>query len=301
MFGKNTYILNGKKISLKEKRELRSVGERIFLWALCVAFAIYTVTLFYPLIWTIVNSFKTPKEFLRNIYGMPQSPTIENFKTAITVRVGKANIIDMFFNSVIVTVAALIIALLECTMTGYIFSKYKFPGSKFIYSMMLVVMFLPIVGSTTGTFRFFVNTGLYDTRIGLILLYTGGFGGPFLYMYNFFESVSWEYAEAAMVDGASDWQIFFKVMFPQSIGMQLAIAMMSFMGIYGDYTNPYLYTKSHPTLAVGIFTLSETLQARNLWPAAFAAMLVACVPTWIFYIATNTKMFNLKIDTGIKG
>lgn len=301
MRNKNYYTLNGRKISLKEKRELRSPGEQIFLWALCALFAIYTITLFYPMIWTIINAFKTPKEFMKNIYGLPQTPTMENFKTALQVKVGSTNLIGMFFNSVIVTVAALVIAILECTMTGYIFSKYKFPGSKFIYSMMLVLMFLPLVGTTAGTFRFYVNTGLYDTRIGLILLYTGGFGGPFLYMYNFFEGVSWDYAEAAMIDGASDWQVFFKVMFPQSIGMQLAIAMMSFLGIYGDFTNPFLYTKSHPTLSVGIYTLTESLQAENLWPAAFAAMLVSCVPTWIFYMATNTKMFNLKIDTGIKG
>lgn len=301
MFGKNAYVLNGRKISLKEKRERRSAGERVFLWSLCVLFAIYTVTLFYPMIWTILNAFKTPREFMKNIYGLPQNPTVANFKTALEVKVGSTNLVGMFFNSVIVTVASLVIAILECTMTGYVFSKYKFPGSKFIYSMMLVLMFLPIVGTTAGTFRFYVRTGLYDTRIGLILLYTGGFGGPFLYMYNFFEGVSWDYAEAAMIDGASDWQVFFKVMFPQSLGMQLAIAMMSFLGVYGDFTNPYLFTKSHPTLSVGIYTLTESLQAENLWPAAFAAMLVTCIPTWIFYMATNTKMFNLKIDTGIKG
>lgn len=290
-----------KKIKVKESKEIRSPAEKVFLWTLAVLFAIYTVTLLYPLYWTFVNSFKQPKEFFKNIYGLPQDPVFTNFRDALKVKVGSANIVDMFANSVIVTVFALTIALIECTMTGYVFSKYKFPGSKFIYNMMLVVMFLPIVGSTTGTFRFFVKTGLYDTRLGLILLYTGGFGAPFLYMYNFFEGVSWSYAEAAMADGASDWQVFFKVMLPQAIGMQLAIAMMSFMGIYGDYTNAYLYTKSHPTLAVGITTLAENLQSENLWPAAFAAMLVSCVPTWIFYICTNTKMFNIKIDTGIKG
>ena len=286
---------------IKQQKELRTTGEKIFLWSLCVLFAVYTFTLCYPLWWTVINAFKQPMEFMKNIYGLPEKFYTSNFTEAFKVKVGEANIVDMFFNSVVVTFFALVIAILECTMTGYIFSKYKFPGSKLIYNIMLVLMFLPIVGTTAGTFRFYVKTGLYDTRLGLILLYTGGFGGPFLYMYNFFEGVSWSYAEAAMVDGASDWEVFIKIMLPQAIGMQLAIAMMSFMSIYGDFTNAYLYTKSHPTLAVGTYILTESLQAENDWPAAFAALLITCIPTWIFYAVTNTKMFNIKIDTGIKG
>ena len=299
-----------KKVNrLENKMEKRSKGETIFLWTLCVLFAIYTITLFYPLYWAIISSLKSTREFFKSPYALPGRNidgeqfyiTFENFKEAMQVKVGKSNIVQMFGNSLFITFFALIIALLECTMTGYVLSMYKFPGSKAIYNFMILIMMIPLAGSTPSLYKFYCQTGLYDTRIGLVLLYTGGFGYPFMLLYNFFLGVSWSYGEAAMIDGASDWGVFFKIMLPQALGMELAIAVMSFMGIYGDYTNPYLFLKSHPTLSVGITTLSNRLQGQGRYPAAFAAMLIACVPTWIFYIVTNKKMYGLKIDTGIKG
>lgn len=294
---------------LENKMEKRSVGEKIFLWALCVFFALYTVSLFYPLYWSIINSLKTTREFFKSPYALPGQningeqfrATLENYKTALQFKVGKSNIVQMFGNSMIITFAALAIALTECTMTGYVLSMYKFPGSKAIYNFMILIMMVPLAGSTPSLYKFYCRTGLYDTRIGVILLYTGGFGYPFMLFYNFFLGVSWSYGEAAMIDGASDWGVFFRIMLPQALGMELAIAVMSFMGIYGDYTNPYLFLKSHPTLSVGITSLSDRLQGQGKYPAAFAAMLISCVPTWIFYIVTNKKMYGLKIDTGIKG
>ena len=292
-----------------EKMERRSAGEMIFLWILCVIFIIYTLTMLYPIFWTVINSLKSTREFFKSPYGMPGSNidgeqfyvTFTNFRDAFGVKIGKANIFEMFGNSVLITFSALTIAIVECTMTGYVLSLYRFPGSKFIYNFMILIMMIPLAGSTPSLYRFYVQTGLYDTRIGVILLYTGGFGYPFLLMYNFFTSMSWSYGEAAMIDGASDWGVFFRIMLPQAVGMMLAIGMMSFMNIYGDFTNPYLFLKSHPTLSVGITALNDRLQGQGKYPTAFAAMLITCVPTWIFFIATNRKMFSLKLDTGIKG
>ncbi len=291
-------------MALFQKRSVlvkRTRKEEILLWTLCVFFAIYTFTLFYPLFWAVINSLKSTYEFPRNIYGLPQDVMWENYKLALEVKIYSTNIIQMFLNSVVITVSALAIALFECTMTGYIFAKYKFPGSKFIYNMMLIIMMVPLAGSTPALYRFYVQTGLYDTRIGVTLLYTGGFGYPFLLMYNFYQGVSWSYAEAAQIDGAGDWQVFLQVMLPQSFGMIFALAMMNFMPIYGDYTNPLLFLKTKPTLSVGITSLSERMQTQGRYPVAFAAMLITCIPTWLFYFFSNKKMYGLKIDTGIKG
>ena len=279
----------------------KTLPESIFLWCLCVLFIIYTVSLIYPLFWTVINALKTPKEFFKNLYGFPKELTFDGFKTALSIKVSDTTIIGMFFNSVVITFGGLFLALFMCTMTGYIFSKYKFPGSRFVYNMMLVIMMIPLAASTPATYKFLTQTHMYNTRIGVILLYSGGFGYPFLLLYNFFEGVSWSYAEAAMMDGASDFTVFIKIMWPQSLAMQFAIAMMSFMGIFGDFTNPFLYLKGHPTLAVGVKLLSDKMQSGGKWPTTFAALLLTCIPSLFFYSVTNTKMFNLELDTGLKG
>lgn len=286
----------GKRLSIS-----RTLPERIFLWVVCVIFAIYTVSLFYPLIWTIINSFKTPREFFQNIYGLPEEITIEAWKQALQIKVTNINIIGMFINSIIITFGALCLALFMCTMSGYIFAKYKFPGSGFIYNMMIILMMIPLSAATPATYKFLTDVNLYNTHFGVILLYSGGFGYPFLLLYNFFRGVSWSYAEAAMLDGASDFTVFIQIMLPQTFAMQFAIAMMSFMNIFGDFTNPYLYLKAHPTLAVGVKLLSDNMQSSGQWPAAFAALLLTCIPSLFFYSVTNSKMFSLELDTGLKG
>ena len=85
------------------------------------------------------------------------------------------------------------------------------------------------------------------------------------------------------------------------MGMLFAQAITAFMGIYNDYTNAYLFLRSHPTLTVGITRLAESMQSKGRYPIAFAAMLLSCIPTWIFYALTSSKLYNLKIDTGVKG
>ena len=75
--------------------ERTSKGENAFLWILCIFFLIYTVTLFYPVFWTIINSFKTTKNFFKDIYGMPQEWIWKNYVDAFDVKVGKANIVEM--------------------------------------------------------------------------------------------------------------------------------------------------------------------------------------------------------------
>ncbi len=279
----------------------KSKGETLFLWVLCIFFVIYTITLFYPVFWTLINSFKTTKDFFKNIYGLPKEWVWKNYVDAFDVRVGKANIVEMFSNSMIITCTALVIALLECTMTAYIFSMYKFKGSEAIYNFMLLIVLIPLAGSTPALYRFYVDTNLYDTKIGVILLYTGGFGNAFFVLRVFYDTMSWSCGEAAMIDGANDWQIFFQIMLPQTMGMLFALAIGSFMGVYNDYTNPMLFLKSSPTLAVGITNMTASMQSRGKYPVAFAAMLIACIPTWVFYALTSSKLYNLKITTAEKG
>lgn len=279
----------------------KSKGERILLWIVCVFFALYTITLIYPVYWTVINSFKDARDFFGNFYGFPKKWLFSNYKEAFAVRVNNTGIGMMYLNSVIVTLGAEFLVLLLSSLTGYVFAKYKFPGSKFIYNFMIVMMMLPSIANIPATYRFLSTVGLYNTHIGVMLLYCGAFGMPFLYIYNFYTAMPWSYAESAMVDGANEWQVFFKIMFPQTVGLLAAIFIMTYGGIWGDYTNQMLYMKGKPTITVGIKSLSDYLQARNEWPMSFAAMLISAVPMGIVYIVSNKFLYGISIDTGIKG
>ena len=82
--------------------------------------------------------------------------------------------------------------------------------------MAIVVMLIPSIGTIAALYKFMISTHLFNTHLGLVLLYSGGFGFNFILLYGFFKSVSWSYAEAGFVDGASDAQGFLRIMLPQA-------------------------------------------------------------------------------------
>ncbi len=279
----------------------RTVGQNILLWSLCVFFIIYSFTLIYPIFWTVVNSLKEPREFIRNLYGLPKKWVWENYVEAFKINVLGTGIVKMTINNIIVSGGGLILCMFSCSLSSYTLSKYPFKGSRLIYNFMLVVTMLPFSASIPATYNFFKVTGLYNTHFSVIFLIGGGFGYPFLLLFNFYESLSWTYAESAQMDGASNFKVFWYIMFPQSLSMVFAITIMIFMGIWGDFTDVYLYMPSYPTLAVGIKLLSDNMQSSGQWPALFAAMLVTTVPIGVLYIFANRQFYNMRIETGIKG
>ena len=279
----------------------RTPGQNAVLYLVAFGFAVYGVSLLYPMLWTVLNSLKTPNEFFKNLYGFPREWDFANYADAFTIKVNGTNLAGMFVNSVIVTFGGIALALFSCSLAAYTMSRYPFPGSKFLYSFMIVIGIIPLSGSMAAQYLLMKSLGLYNTHIGLILLYGGGFGYPFLLLYNFYSSVSWSYAESAMIDGAGDFTVFIRVMFPQSFPTLLAISIMSFMGLWGDFNNPYLYMNRHPTLTLGLKMLSDKMQSSGDYPAVFAAMLVTVIPVGVFYVFSNSKLYNAKIDTGIKG
>ena len=294
-------IMNKMKTLKNNRIKKRTLFQNMFFYVLCAFFVVYSFTLIYPIYWTIINSLKAPREFIRNIYGLPKEILWGNYLNAFTISVKGNNILNMLLNNIIITLPSLILILFSSSLAAYTLTKYSFPGSGAIYNFVLVAGMLPFSASMPSLYNLFKATGLYDNPLGIILLNGGGFGFPFLLLYNFYLGVSWTYAEAAQMDGANDYQVFLQVMFPQSVPMLVAILIMIFMGVWGDFTNIYLYLPSWPTLAVGMKLLSDNMQSSGDWPAMFAAMLVTTVPIGILYICANKKFFNMRVETGIKG
>ena len=118
-------------------------------------------------------------------------------------------------------------------------------------------------------------------------------------MYAFFKGISWGYAEAAQMDGASHLRIFVQIMIPMAKPALTAIGVLTFMGLWGDYQTPYYFLNSYPTLAVG---LKELIDPNNLnYPQLFAMSIIVSIPVIaVFCIFQKTIMNNLTMG-GLKG
>lgn len=134
-----------------------------------------------------------------------------------------------------------------------------------------------------------------------VLANAGGFSMFFLYYVAFFKNLSWTYAEAAMMDGADDFQIYFRVMLPQTKPMFGALFLTSWIQTWNSYEHALIYLPSLPTLPSGIYQFSLEMQYRARLDILFAACVLISVPAIILFIVFNkTITTNVSIG-GIKG
>ncbi|MBE7084444.1 MAG: carbohydrate ABC transporter permease [Clostridiales bacterium] len=279
----------------------KSKTEKIVLWITFVIFALYAISLLYPVFWLITNSLKQTKEFGADPFGFPKSFYMKNYVDAFSLTVGRTKILGMFVNSVILVVGCTLVSVFVPAITGYVVAKFEFPGRKLLYGVAISSMLIPAVGTLTATYQLMVDLRLYNSYIGIIIMSSGGFGFNFVMVYGFFKSISKTYAEAAMLDGAGEYKIFFKVMLPQVKPSLIAIGIIAAINYWNDYFTPYMYLRQHPTIAVGLQKIVDKVQANNTWPQLFAIMLISILPPVAIFIAFQKTIMENTVAGGLKG
>lgn len=274
-------------------------SHKIIFAVVSVLFFLYMLTLIFPFCWMLINSFKTNADFFQDIWNLPSKFEIGNYLTIWK----EMNLLTYFGNSILLTVCGTLAGLIPSCMSAYVVAKYKFRFTKLIYSLSLVVMLIPSIGTLPAVYKFMIDTNLFDTHLGLILMYSGGFGFNFILLYGFFKSVSWSYAEAAFVDGATDIQAFFYIMLPQARPGIIAVGIIQAINIWNDYFSPYMYLqdKDKMPLAVGIYNLVLEQSYAADWPKLFAAMLIALVPILVVYGLFSNTIIENTVAGGLKG
>ena len=279
----------------------RSKTEITVLWIVFVIFLLYAVSLVYPIIWIFLNSFKDSQQFFNDPFGLAKSLYWKNYADAFTLEVNRTNLVGMFGNSLILCVGCTFVSVFVPTLSAYTIAKYDFSGRNLIYSVAIATMLIPTVGTLSATYKLMVDTQLYNTYIGIIILSSGGFGFNFVMIYGFFRTISWTYAEAAMLDGASDFKIFLKVMLPQVWTSLIAIGIISLINYWNDYFTPYMYLRQHPTVAVGLQSIVKKMSAQSDWPQLFAAMFISIVPMLIIFGIFQKTIMENTVAGGLKG
>ena len=262
-------------------------------------FFLYMLTLIFPFVWMLLNSLKTNMDFFKDIWSLPEKPLLSNYVNVWD----QMNLLVYFGNSIKLTLLGTLASILTASMASYVIAKYKFKLSKLLYTMAIVVMLIPSIGTIAALYKFMISTHLFNTHLGLVLLYSGGFGFNFILLYGFFKSVSWSYAEAGFVDGASDAQVFLRIMLPQARPGIIAVAIIQGINVWNDYFNPYMFLqdKSKMTLAVGIYNLVQEQSYAADWPKLFAARIIATVPVLIVYAIFSNTIIENTVAGGLKG
>ncbi len=274
---------------------------------LMVVLLFYSVLLVSMFCWCLLNSVKDGIDMSTRPFGLPQFWMFENYAAVfkymrvqtISTPIRWVYFEEMFLNSILYSLGCTIAATMTPCIVAYLTAKYNFRLNKVIHGLVIITMILPIVGSLPSELSLVKALNFYDHIWGMYILKANFLGMYFLVFYATFRSLSWEYAEAAFVDGASHFTVMTRIMLPLVKSTILAVGVMVFIGFWNDYQTPMIYMPSHATISFGLFQFTN---ASGGSPSeVLAASIVVMLPMLIIFIIFKDKFIGNLTVGGIKG
>lgn len=287
-----------------------SVSERIVFAIAFMMFVLYAAFILFFFVFAFLGAlrpdgaaFDLERFNHSNLFSWPKEASfnsfINSFSTLSSINGGRDSFLVITWNSIWRTTTYVFLSILTSSMVCYVLVFYRSKFTKFLYNLGILVAILPLYGSGAATYRLFTNIGFINNPIALITS-IGLYGGYFFYMYSFYKTLSWEYAEAAFVDGASHYRVFFQVMMPMVIPSASALFVMSFISSWNDYESTLLYMTKFPNLAYAVFALDSASKYIDNYPAYLAGVLISLLPILIlFLIFQNSIMESVHLG-GLK-
>lgn len=206
-------------------------------------------------------------------------------------------------NSVILSVSTLIIALGTSIPAAYAFSRYRFKGKRAILYILLLLNAFPTVLSMFAIYNLLKPMGLINTKIGLIIIYTGTMSIFGLWnMKGYFDTIPDGIEEAAKIDGANDFELITKIVLPLAKPSIIVTAVMILIYVWNEYIYAvtFMTGAKNFTLAAGLYSLQATETSGN-WPIFAAASLVISLPVLIIFLMVQKHMVSGLTSGGMKG
>lgn len=294
---------------VKSNTSKKSSSEKIVFSIAFILLMLYTVYVLFFFYFAVVCALKTDNtvymidKLSKKLVNWTCVPNFRNFLEAfdqLEVVLRGYSFSVMTWNSIWRTVTSSILSIMSSTMVCYILVFYRSKLTKFIYNLGIFVSLFPVYGAAGASYRLMDNLNFINNPINMITSISL-FGGYFFYMYAFMKSLSWEYAEAAFIDGAGHFRTFFHIMLPMALPSISALFIMAFIAGWNDYESTLLYMNAYPNLSYGIYAFSENQKYVANMPGLFAGVLITLLPVLIlFLIFQNTIMEKVHLG-GLKG
>ena len=250
-----------------------------------------------PFVWMIISSFKTTGE-LRQLPPtfIPEEPTLTNYRDLFD----RLDFPRYFFNSTLVALCVTAGNLLFCSMLGYALAKLEFAGKRVVFVLVLATLMVPSIVTFMPLFVLISNMGLVNTHAGLILPFVVGALGVFL-MRQFIGGIPDELLDAARIDGAGEYTIFFKIVLPLCGPALATLAILTFLASWNSFLWPLVVasTEDMYTLPVAVALFSIGQQEPNV-ALQMAAAVVVVLPVVILFFAMQRFITQGIATTGIK-
>lgn len=299
----------------KNKIKQMSASSVVAMTFTGIGLSILCISLIIPLLWCLCASLKGTLDYSLNPFSLPKLGELhfENYanvfdKLKITTSTKRGTVVfgvfDLFFNSVIYSVSLPLINTTLIMFMGYVISRYRNVFSKFLYNFGILLMFLPIIGTFPAQMQLYKALGVYDDLLmWIITSVRGGFSGMgFLLFYQLFRGLPEAYAEAARIDGAGHFVIFFKIYIPMAIPLWAVNFVLGFLGNWNDYGTPMIWLPSYPNLAYGMYLFQyQASHFHASQPEILAGFVISMIPSVVLYVSMQKLIVEKMQVGGLKG
>ena len=253
-----------------------------------------------PLVSCVITAFKTDVEYQStNVMTFPESWLyFDNFVQAAQ----KANMGRAFMNSVIILVSVLVVSVLIGTQLAYILNRFKFLGNGLIRNLFLFATLLPGIAMQIAVYKLMWNLGFINSLVGYIIMMCGT-DVISIYIYiQFFENISVSLDESAIIDGASYFKIYYKILLPLLRPAIVTACILKGVATYNEYycANLYLQDKKNlPTMATALYTFVGPLGSK--YTLICAGVIISLLPALIVFITCQKQIYNGITSGSVKG
>lgn len=285
---------NWNKKHISKAAWLPLVGKWVFL-------GIMIIFTLYPVIYTVLGSLKTNAELTQGGGFFPETWHFENYYRAFI----QADFTRYTLNSIVVSVSVTLLAVVTCSLAGFILARREFAGKKVLLALYLSMMFVSL-GSVTlyPIYELLRALKLNKSIFALIVALTGGQATNVFLVMGFTKGIPKELDEAAIIDGCSLYGVYSRVVLPLSKPILAVVALFSFRNAWNDYITSMIMTISMPklqTLTVAVVQLKYSVNAAAEWHIMLAGASIAIIPILIVYLFAN-KQFIAGLTAGaVKG
>ncbi|HAT84822.1 MAG TPA: sugar ABC transporter permease [Rhizobiales bacterium] len=277
---------------------------RALIYASLILFAIYYLL---PLYVMVINSFK-PLEEIRGggMMNLPQQWTIDSWLTAWSsaqIGVKPTGLKPFFINSILMVVPAVLISTFLGALNGYVLTKWKFRGHGIVFGMLLLACFIPFQIVLIPMARILGILDLAGTTAGLVLVHTVyGLGFTTLFFRNYYDAFPTELVRSAQIDGASFFQIFRRILLPNSAPIFVVTIIWQFTNIWNDFLFGASFADfdSIP-MTVALNNLVNSSTGVKEYNVHFAGSILAALPTLIVYIVSGRYFVRGLMAGSVKG
>lgn len=251
-----------------------------------------------PFVWMLSSSFKLPED----IFGFPprlisQNPILSNFSFIFQEK----NLLGVLFNTIIIALSATLLSLFFTTLGGYGFAKFEFPGKKILFAILLATMIIPGAVMMVPTFVIMREFGWVDKFWPLIVPGAASAFGIFFFR-QYISSINDELMDAARIDGASEFGIFWRIILPIISPGMISLGLIFFMASWNNYLGPLIYLKSPEnwTITVAINAMSGGA-GLTYWGPQMAMSVISLLPLLIIFLIFQRRFAEGITAGAIKG